>query len=522
MVDNVFSKYGININTTPSPEAMKGVQGRRNLNALKDLGSWTSKEAEKAEQKRIEEEIIQKLQGYGQQLQSLDPNSSEYQRVYSEMLLAVKDVTGYIQYMKEATATPDMMAQYDSIMKGLEYANQLGAFQAATGTDMYQTAQPLLQSTFGGDYGQTTEQIPNIAGGMTGEGISDITRPTTGEELWGGIVNTQKEAIENEKYKQNLSLQNQELSNIKLKADIDKTLNDQERVKVNEAIAYINSLLDDALGTSNPDIAELLLSIDRIPINMQQTLKRIGLLPEGSTTIIPAAKAIIANAENQQDMEALTMKIKVDQNEREWAKFFLDKEKFEYTKTQDLNDEGKKDEYELTTNDMSYVYKVLFGQEMGQFEKMFGAMLADNGLSMGQFDEQVRDGYITRLENGEFATPEEMWNAYKRDMEPYNRIIRNPTVANKIVQTMVETIQGKGYVVPKEMTAYLGGGGSTATPTTQDPSVTAMIEKIKTVSPEEAKQGWKEDRETAIEMWNNQGKNGEALAKEIDAFLSGY
>jgi len=281
-------------------------------------------------------------------------------------------------------------------------------------------------------------------------------------------------------------------------------------------------LLDDALGTSNPDIAELLLSIDRIPINMQQTLKRIGLLPEGSTTIIPAAKAIIANAENQQDMEALTMKIKVDQNEREWAKFFLDKEKFEYTKTQDLNDEGKKDEYELTTNDMSYVYKVLFGQEMGQFEKLFGAMLADNGLSMGQFDEQVRDGYITRLENGEFATPEEMWNAYKRDMEPYNRIIRNPTVANKIVQTMVETIQGKGYVVPKEMTAYLGGGGSTATPTTQDPSVTAMIEKIKTVSPEEAKQGWKEDRETAIEMWNNQGKNGEALAKEIDAFLSGY
>jgi hypothetical protein len=72
------------------------------------------------------------------------------------------------------------------------------------------------------------------------------------------------------------------------------------------------------------------------------------------------------------------------------------------------------------------------------------------------------------------------------------------------------------------MTAYLGGGGSTATPITQDPSVTAMIEKIKTVSPEEAKQGWKEDRETAIEMWNNQGKNGEALAKEIDAFLSGY
>ena len=87
---------------------------------------------------------------------------------------------------------------------------------------------------------------------------------------------------------------------------------------------------------------------------------------------------------------------------------------------------------------------------------------------------------------------------------------------------MVETIQGKGYVEPKEMKANWGGGGSTENPTTQDPSVTAMIEKIKTVSPEEAKQGWKEDRETAIEMWNNQGKNGEALAKEIDAFLSGY
>lgn len=527
MANDIFGKYGITINTTPSPEALAGIQGRRTLNALKDLGSWLSEEVEESKREKLEKEMIKKLQEYGQQLQSLDPNSPEYQKVFGEMLLTAKDVKGYIDYMKQAAAAPDLLSQYEYIMKALDYANNLGAFQAVTGQDMFQLAQPLLQTTFNGNYGQTTEQIPNIAGGLTGQGTSEVTRPITDEELWSGIVSSQKEQVDLEKYKQQLGIQNEELGIIKLKAEIDEKINQQEKDKVDEAIKYMNNLLDIALSTNIPEVAEDVLSIDRIPVDMQQTLKKIGLLPEGSTTIIPAAEAIVANAANKQDIDTLSLKLKIDQNKRAWEEHFLNREKFEYEKAKGATaGEGASEKaLELTVHDKNFIEYALFGDKPSGFDVIMANFLTGKSFSLEDLNTSVQDGYITRLEKGEFKTPEEMWHAYKRDLEPFARLVMGDHVANKLAQTMAEMLQNKGYIVPKELTQYVATAGSMPTITQlaeQNPMYLEIIERIKTVSPEEAKQAWAQERAAAVMAWNKQGENGEELARLVDKFLSTY
>jgi hypothetical protein len=533
MVDNVFSKYGININTTPSPEAMKGVQGRRNLNALKDLGSWTSKEAEKAEQKRIEEEIIQKLQGYGQQLQSLDPNSSEYQRVYSEMLLAVKDVTGYIQYMKEATATPDMMAQYDNIMKGLGFANQLGAFQAATGTDMYQTqtAQPLLQYIFGGNYGQTPQQIPNVAGGLTGLGTSETSRQRTDEELWGSIVGSEKEKLDLLKYKEGLEIQKEELGIINLKADITGKLDKNKREELDAAIAYVNDMIKLATSpNATPTLAQSVLNIDNLPPVFKKTLEENNLLPTGATTIIGAAQAIVDNAANQQSKEVQEMQMKLQQLEISkgnlavsQGQLGLSQERFNWEKQKDTLGGG--------ANKNDFTPKMI--ADLGNFillgdtsTDLAQALIANAAKQAGiKLEERVGSGYLTKLGSGQYKSPEDMWTAYKQEIQPYIRRFYSPEIEKEMVLGMIETLQARGLPIPQTMTAEAGTMGQTSNvglSSTQDPSVTEIINTIKTMSPEEAKQGWLEDKENAMAAWRKQGKDADKLAQEIETFLSSY